>query len=67
MRIDAVLEDRPAKAAGLLGGDVLIKLGSVDIPDIYAYMEALGKFKKGEKAIAVVKRGEQTVEAEVTF
>lgn len=67
MRIDAAMEDRPAKKAGMKKGDVLIKLGDVDIDDIYKYMEALGKFEKGQTVKAVVLRNGKKVKMDVTF
>ncbi|MEK7253160.1 MAG: PDZ domain-containing protein, partial [Bacteroidota bacterium] len=67
MRIDAVLADRPAEKAGLQKGDIVLKIGDVDVKDIYDYMEGLAKFKKGDKTKVKVKRGDQVVEAEVEF
>ena len=34
MRIDAVLDDRPAAKAGLEDGDVIIQMGDIEITDI---------------------------------
>jgi S1-C subfamily serine protease len=67
MRVDGVLEDRPAMKAGLLAGDVIIKIGDVKVTDIYSYMEGLGKFKAGDKAKVVFKRGTEVMEKEVQF
>lgn len=67
MRIDGVLEGRPAQKAGLLGGDILIKIGDTAVNDIYGYMEGLAKYKAGEKATVVVLRDGKSVKAEVTF
>ena len=67
MRIDAVLDNRPAKLGGLENGDVIVKLGETDVKDIYAYMEALGKFNKGETATVVVLRKGKKVKKKVTF
>lgn len=67
LRIDAVLDDRPAAHAGLQDGDVVIELGGMQIGDIYQYMEALSKFSKGDRTGVVVKRGEEEVRAEVEF
>ncbi|MEZ4985777.1 MAG: M28 family peptidase [Saprospiraceae bacterium] len=67
MRIDSAIEGRPGQAAGMKAGDVIIKLGDVDVEDIYGYMEGLSKFKKGESADVVVKRGEETLTFKVTF
>ncbi|MBU0984017.1 MAG: M20/M25/M40 family metallo-hydrolase, partial [candidate division Zixibacteria bacterium] len=47
-RIDGVSPDRPGDRAGLIKGDIIIRLGNVTIDDIYAYMSALGKLRKGD-------------------
>ena len=67
MRIDAVLADRPAQKAGLEDGDVLLKMGDMEINDIQDYMKALGVFEKGQKIKVVVKRGEKKVKKTVQF
>lgn len=67
MRIDAVLDDRPAKQAGLQGGDIVIQIGDVEVKTIYDYMEGLSKFNKGETTTVKVKRGKKTIESKVTF
>ncbi|HLP18941.1 MAG TPA: M20/M25/M40 family metallo-hydrolase [Chitinophagales bacterium] len=67
LRMDAVNKDKPAEKAGLKDGDILIELGDVKIDDIYGYMNALSKFKKGDTVPVVVKRGDKTVKASVTF
>ncbi|MEM7658701.1 MAG: M20/M25/M40 family metallo-hydrolase [Bacteroidota bacterium] len=67
MRIDAVLDDRPAKKAGLEDGDVIIKIGDLDINDIQDYMKALGQYEVGDKTTVVVKRGDKEVKKKVTF
>ena len=67
MRIDGVLDGRPAQAADMKDGDVILKIGDIEVKDIYDYMEGLSKFKKGQKAIVVVKRGEDIIEKEVEF
>jgi len=67
MHIDSVIEGRPAQKAGIEDGDVVIQIGEYEVTDIYSYMEALSKFKSGEKAKVVVQRGDEQVETEVTF
>ena len=67
MRIDGVIEGRPADKAGIQRGDVILRIGEVEVKDIYDYMEGLSKFSKGQKASVKVKRGEQTLELEVVF
>jgi hypothetical protein len=67
MRIDAVLDDRPAQKAGLQDGDVIIKIGSIEIKDIYDYVDSLGKFNAGDETTITVKRGEAILEKKVVF
>lgn len=49
VRIDGVTEGRPAANAGLITGDIIIRLGSNKISGMQTYMEALSKFKPGDK------------------
>ena len=51
MRIDAVIDDRPAQKAGIQDGDIVIQIGPYEVSDIYSYMEALSKFETGAKQI----------------
>lgn len=59
LKITGVTEGKPAQIAGLQANDVIIKLGNYEIVDIYSYMNALSKFKKGEKTTALVSRNNQ--------
>ena len=67
MRIDAVTENRPGYKAGLIKGDVVIKLGEDDVEDMMSYMKALSKFESGDTTFVVVKREQDTIKKEVTF
>ncbi|MCB0433261.1 MAG: M28 family peptidase, partial [Mangrovimonas sp.] len=67
MRIDGVSEDKSAQKAGLLKGDVVVKLGDSTITDMMSYMRALSAFEKGNKTKVVVDREGQEVEAEIEF
>lgn len=67
MRIDSVIEGRPGANAGMESGDVIIKMGDLDVKNIYDYMEGLGKFKKGESTTVVVLRGKKKKSLKVTF
>lgn len=67
MMITSVREGRTAAKAGIQDGDIVIKMGEVEVTDMMAYMKALGQFKKGEKTIVIVKRGEEVLEFEVEF
>ena len=67
MRIDAVKEDRPAAKAGLLAGDIVIKMGKIKVTEMTSYMKGLGQFNKGDKTKVTVKRGKDIIEKEVEF
>lgn len=67
VHVDGVTDGRPAQKAGIQKGDVLIQLGDHTIGTVEAYMQALGKFKKGDKAKVKYKRGNAVAETEVQF
>jgi len=67
MRIDGVRDEKPAGIAGIEKGDIIIRLGEVEVTDIYSYMEALSKFGSGDSAKVLIRRGEEELEKEVTF
>jgi aminopeptidase YwaD len=67
VRADGVTDGRPAQKAGLQAGDIIIQLGESNISSLENYMQALGKFKKGEKTKVKFKRGSQIMEAVVEF
>jgi Tol biopolymer transport system component/Zn-dependent M28 family amino/carboxypeptidase len=56
-----------AERAGLRRGDLLTELAGTPVRDIYDFMYILQRFKPGDKAKAVVDRGGQRLEVEVTF
>jgi hypothetical protein len=63
MRMDGVTEDRPAHKAGMIKGDIVIKIGEFKVDSMEDYMDCLGKFSPGDKTDVVVIRGEE----EMTF
>jgi len=67
LRIDGATEGRPAANAGLKGGDVILKIGQITIDDIYAYMNALGAFKKGDSTTVIYTRDGEEITTEITF
>jgi hypothetical protein len=67
MRIDGVSEDKPAQAAGLQKGDVIVQLGDSTIVDMMSYMRALSAFHKGDEAKVWYEREGQKLEAQVKF
>ena len=67
VKVDAVIEGKTAEKAGMKAGDVITQLGEYPINDIYGYMDALGKFKKGDATKATVVRGNETLNFNVVF
>ncbi|MEW6049458.1 MAG: M28 family peptidase [Candidatus Zixiibacteriota bacterium] len=67
VKVDGVSPDKPAERAGILKGDVIFRMGSFAIEDIYGYMSALGKFKKGDSTVISLERGTDTLEVTVVF
>ncbi len=67
LAVDGVTADRPADRAGIVKGDVIIKMGALVINDIYDYMNALGKFRKGQIIEVIVLRDADTVAVTVDF
>ncbi|SEI75109.1 PDZ domain-containing protein [Dyadobacter koreensis] len=67
LKIDAVSKARPAEIAGILAGDVIIKLAGKTINTIYDYMEVLGEYEKGQQVEAEFLRGTEKKVAKVTF
>lgn len=67
LRIDGVTPEKPAAAAGLQKGDIITEIGDFVIADIYAYMNALSAFKKGDKVKIVYLREGEKRETELTF
>jgi hypothetical protein len=67
VRVDGVSDNRPAKKAGILAGDIVKELGEYKTPSVEAYMQALSKFKKGDKTTALVLRKDQEISFEIVF
>lgn len=57
MRIDGVSEGRPAHTAGIIKGDVIVRMGEIEVNDIYAYMGGLAEFTPGQTTPVTVLRG----------
>ena len=67
MRISGVKEGRPAANAKLQEGDIVIKMGHIDVVDMMSYMKGLSAFEKGDKTTVVVKRGDKELKRKVKF
>lgn len=62
VRVDGVSENRPAAKAGILTGDIIIQLGPHKVQTMQSYMEALGKFTKGDKTTVKIMRNGKEME-----
>jgi Zn-dependent M28 family amino/carboxypeptidase len=67
MRIDGITENRPAQIAGLLKGDIVIKIGEYEVKDMMGYMKALSKFEKGNTTTINVNREGDTMTKKIIF
>jgi hypothetical protein len=67
VRVDGVSDNRPAQKAGLKTGDVITKLGDYPVTDMDKYMQALNKFKKGDKTMVQYNRNTEKLTATIEF
>ena len=67
VRLDGVSDGKPAQAAGLQAGDIILQLGEYNTSSLENYMQALSKFKKGDSTVVKIKRGSDTLEKQVQF
>ena len=67
VRADGVSDGKPAQKIGIRAGDIIIQIGEHTINSMETYMQALGKFKKGNKTTVKYKRGTEILEAEIEF
>lgn len=65
--LEAVLEGTPADKAGIKGGDVLTKFGDNKITILEDFEAALRQYKPGDKVKVTIRRGQESIEAEVTL
>lgn len=67
IKVDATSTGRAAEKAGMKTGDIIIQLGEHNTSSMETYMQALSKYKKGDKTRVKFKRGEETLVADVEF
>lgn len=60
LHVDGVTDDRPAQKAGIEAGDVIIKIGTCEIKEVYGYMECLAKLNSGDEVpVTFIRNGER--------
>ncbi|TNE95527.1 MAG: M20/M25/M40 family metallo-hydrolase [Deltaproteobacteria bacterium] len=57
----------PAEAAGVLGGDILVQIGDIEIKTIYDLAFALKFYRAGDKIELAWKRGRTIIKKEITL
>jgi len=67
LKIDGVSDGKPAQKAGLQAGDIITQMGDVVVKDIQNYMDALGKYEKGQTIPVKFKRKDAEMTVNVTF
>jgi C-terminal processing protease CtpA/Prc len=67
VKVDGVIEGRPAQKAGIQAGDVILQLGDHLITSVETYMQALNRFEKGQQTTVTIKRGTEVKEFPITF
>lgn len=67
VRIQGVSKGSPAEAAGLQGGDLIVRIGDYDTPNLQEMTGALRAYKPGDKAVIVVQRNGAEKKFDVTF
>jgi S1-C subfamily serine protease len=66
-KVSSVRSGGVGEQSGMKDGDIIMRMGEIQISDIYGYMEALGEFESGESIIIQVRRSDELVELNVNF
>ncbi len=67
LHVDGVTENRPAQLAGIKEGDIITKIGTTEIKEVYSYMDALAKINPGDELDVVFIRDGETKTVKVKF
>jgi S1-C subfamily serine protease len=67
VRIEGSSAGKLGEKIGLKQGDVLLQVGDYKLIDVMSYMQALGKFKKGDKTTLVIKRDTKELSFDIQF
>ncbi|HUK91269.1 MAG TPA: PDZ domain-containing protein, partial [Blastocatellia bacterium] len=66
LKLDGVRPSSPAERAGLRAGDIVVKLGAVDVKNVYDYTYALEGLRAGQAVEMVVRRDGQLMTVKIT-
>ncbi|MAJ90437.1 MAG: peptidase M28 [Flavobacteriales bacterium] len=67
MRIDGVSKNKTASKYGILKGDIVVQMGSVDVKDMTSYMKALSQHQKGDSTNVKLNRGGKIISVDIVF
>ena len=67
VKVDGVSEGKVAQKAGIKAGDVITQLGEHSVTSLESYMQALSKFKKGDKTTVQYNRSHEKLSAAIEF
>jgi len=67
VKVEGVVPGKPAELAGIRAGDIIVAIGGKPINNLYDYMDALMKYRPGDRTVVTVKRSGELLELEVAF
>lgn len=65
--VASVAEDGAASKAGIRKGDVITKVGGVEVNDSAIFLEQIGKRRPGDKVDIELRRGDKSIKTNVTL
>ncbi|HLG13229.1 MAG TPA: M28 family peptidase [Blastocatellia bacterium] len=66
LKLDGVRPGSPAERAGLRAGDIVVKLGTIPIKNVYDYTYALGELRPNEEVNVVIRRDAAELTLKIT-
>ncbi len=67
VKVDGVTAGKPAEAAGVKTGDIIIQIGETKLSSMQDYMKALSNFKKGDSTNLIILRAGKEEKLNVAF
>ena len=58
---------RQAEKYGILKGDIVVKIGDLEVIDMMGYMKGLSMYEKGDSTTVKVKRENKKLEIPIVF
>jgi S1-C subfamily serine protease len=67
LHVDGVTDGRPADVAGIKEGDIITKIGTCEIKEVYTYMECLAKINVDDELPVTYIRNGEIITVKVKF